>query len=162
MRVWLLFFPFFWSKRKFRNLIITLQLQGRKSPLSPQSILRQLSCVLLHYVAFAYPKANNMQSSGKKKKWHFAGRDEKVNEFKNIVKILALKALNQTFLFKNDCTVLLFCEYLAPWFQQSVISCASKIFAPSDTFYYEIGLLNSQERYSRLSCWGFLQLALIT
>lgn len=34
--------------------------------LPPQSILRQLSCVLLHYVAFAYPKANNMQSSEKK------------------------------------------------------------------------------------------------
>lgn len=112
-------------------------------------ILRQITC----------------NPQGKKKKKTFCwweSRDEKVNEFKNIVKILALKALNQMFLFKNDCTVLLFCEYLAPWFKQSVTSCASKIFAPSDTFYYEIGLLNSQESYSRLSCWAFLQLALIT
>jgi len=32
--------------------------------------------------------------------------------FKNIVIFFALKALNQMFLFKNDCVVLLLCEYL--------------------------------------------------
>lgn len=97
------------------------------------------------------------------KNWHIAGRDEKVNAFKkNIVIILALKALIQMFPFKNDCTVLLLCEYLQPWYKQSVTSCASKISAPSDTFYYDRGLLNSQEGYSTLSCWGFLQLASIT
>lgn len=72
--------------------------------------------------------------------------------FTNIVIIFALKALNQMLLFKNDCTVLLLCEYLLPLYKQSVTSCASKIFAPSDTFYYERGLLNSQEAYSRLNC----------
>lgn len=36
--------------------------------------------------------------------------------FKNIVKILALRALNQMFLFKNDYTVFLF---LNTWFHGS-------------------------------------------
>lgn len=75
----LVVFFLFSEANKFRNLIVILQLQGRKSSSSPQSILRQLSFVLLHYVAFAYPKASNMQSSGKKDK--FAGKDEKGNEF---------------------------------------------------------------------------------
>lgn len=60
---------FFSEVKRFRNLIVTLQLQGknqRPPPPPPQtSILRQLSRVLLHYVDFAFPKANNMQSSKK-------------------------------------------------------------------------------------------------